>query len=278
MKLQLPAQDVLDAWVKEHSKGIMESFPEVGADVYAVLASILAADISWTAPYDVIKAPESMSFWDVEKVLAKGESGGNVRGFLTRVVRDPKSGLLLGVHWAVSDTGGMDVTSMVGDAPVEELLTLNERYTQNPGSFEVVEAAQLHEIDTPSWLTVEKRRSIHRDDVYEVLLPAWQASATHKISEQKSLSILVRALLEGSLGAEANGSGVSLAQAVEASYGATGFKAAALTTMMIGRAAMPALWDGYRVRICFDRPYAVVADDSSHIAVFSGVVREAVSA
>ncbi|MCG5436007.1 hypothetical protein PSH25_006315, partial [Micromonospora sp. PSH25] len=50
----LPDQAGLDDWAREHTLGLIETFPlRVGPDVVLALASALATRVSWATPFDV---------------------------------------------------------------------------------------------------------------------------------------------------------------------------------------------------------------------------------
>lgn len=252
---ELPGQPGLDAWAREHTFGLIDTFPLDADRAALVLATALATKVSWEWPFDL--APGSAlgpaSPWSRElgRVL-RGPTGPDAKGHVQFIAVTPDAGDVI-VHGATA-AGGLIVVSVAAQpdvAPGRVLaigydighrLAVGAEITQR-------DLASLPLGDTRLWGVQEVTTS---HDGCRAILPAWSA--------QSSLD-----LTDPGLGYEAAVRGLlpvaeswSARQAAMARYTRTGFEAAAVTGMVARVAAR--VPGRHRVaELRFAHPYAVVA-------------------
>lgn len=272
----LPGQAGLDTWAREHTFGLIGTFPVDTSQAYLVLATALATKVSWQMPFQVAPAGSlgSASAWAgrLERVLRTPEGKG-ARGHTQFIAATPDLGDVI-VH-AASAVGGLLVVSVAAlpDVPSAGALAAAHDIGHRLAIEETVERRNLAELrlgETPLW---EVREGMAEADTCSAVLPAWSASSQHDLTDP-ALGFLAarRGLAPGSDPWDAR-------QAAMARYSRTGFEAAAVTAAAIAVAArLPALHRHAELR--FGHPYAVVAlvqDASSPwhgLPVFSAWVSE----
>jgi hypothetical protein len=248
----IPSQADADAWAARLTRELIRTFPlEISADTVLLLATALAARISWRVPFTLAGAGELGPAWgpDVQHVLRSAVMTHQV--FLA----DTSAGGC-GVHIAGSESG-LDVVSVVAEeshAPSAVIAAAHEVAT---GA-----APELALDDLPlgtghAW-TLAERAEPAPDHQRSAVLPAWHASTKLDLLAAGGLGFgpaaeaLMALLPPGLYGAEA-------AQSAVAAYTRTGFEAAAITALRIlrsARAPRPGVRD---LEVRFTRPYAVVA-------------------
>jgi hypothetical protein len=267
----LTGQQQLDAWARERTLGLIDSFPlQVTDDLMLVLASAVATKVRWWQPFDVVPATE---------LAISGRRGGfadavtralrSVRGQDVRLVSTQAAGLV-GAHVAASKDG-LAVVSVLGAPDVdragvlaaahEVALGLDGRRIGRIGQwvslFEVPAGrSELGEI-------VEETATITRGSTEEgcAVLPTWHASTDIDLLEGPTADgfgaagrLLAGLLPPGPKRLEAR-------QGAVASYTREGFEAAAVSGVGVALSGPPPPRRVLRRRLTlrFDRPYAVVA-------------------
>ncbi|MGN9811297.1 hypothetical protein ACTMSW_18285 [Micromonospora sp. BQ11] len=272
----LPGRPALDEWAREHSLGLIEEFPiAVGPTTLLLLASALAARISWVDPFMVAEA---------EALGADSRWAGRLRrvlrtpwhGHRSWIATTPRAGEVV-VHTAPArpaDGGAgllvVSVAAMPDVPPVDVLAAaydIASRTADGRGGHRQGSLYDLPLGETPLWtLREDTTRTFApdgRDETVMSVLPAWSAENHHDLSAP-TLGFPAAARAFGALLGEP-GLGVEVAQSAAARYGRYGFEAAAVTAFGMVTGLPP---EGV-VRVAelrFAHPYAVVAvatDDGS---------------
>jgi hypothetical protein len=253
----LPDQAGLDAWAREATLGLIESFPlQWAPDLYLVLATALATRVSWQVPFDLAPAADlgSASPWSRQ---------------LTQVLRTPRGSRTGHSQFIAATAGAGDVAVHVAAAR-RGLLVCSVAADPAVPSGPVLAAA--HEIgcahaiaapvrqraladlplgDGPAW-EVRAEPGAGLDECTAVL-PAWEARSRHDLSEPGlGFAAAKHALAPGPDPWQA-------AQAAMARYSRTGFEAAAVTAVAAFMAALAPRRDRRVAELRFGHPYAVVA-------------------
>jgi hypothetical protein len=249
----LPGQDGLDAWAREHTFGLIDRFPVSGDDLYLVLASALATKVSWQVPFDLAPAASlgATSPWagQVERVLqTPARPGGHVQ-FVTGT---SQAGDVI-VHIAAA-TGGLEVVSVAAMPDVGGSLVLAAAYEIGCARaaglpVERRDLASLPLGESPLWLVREVTAAA---DSCTAVLPAWSARSLHDLtSPGLGFAAAKHALVRADDPWQAR-------QAAMARYSRTGFEAAAITAVAVmSSARLPGRHRSAELR--FAHPYAVVA-------------------
>lgn len=239
----------LDAWATEHTDDMIRKMPvEIDPDVMLVLASALCLRTTWTRP-----------FTEQVKQL-KGSWGGSWR-WLERTDFDLNS---------VRRYDDLTVITVRGDADVDVLLGI--------GSGDVVggllDAAARPADGVPGSALIEGsdevapgvrigKTTAARPDV-RLSLPSFEVSSSHDLLELSEVFGL--SAVTSNPGSRGHFSAISPAplaigqakQEVLARFFATGFEAAAVTSMAMTRAAMVTS-QAPRLDVVLDRPFAFAA-------------------
>ncbi|MDG4809694.1 hypothetical protein O7634_23330 [Micromonospora sp. WMMD1120] len=264
----LPDQAGLDAWAREHSLGLIESFPlRLGPDVVLALASALATRVSWATPFDVTDA---RAFGD----------GSPWRGRLRQALRSPDTGhrcAVVGtaragdviVHAVPAQTSagaGLVVLSVAAAPRVPPAEVLAVAYDLSAGAADDVppaDARSLFDLPlgvAPLWTVREERARTRardgREERHHALLPCWSARNDHDLSAPAlgfpaASATLARALAVPVRAFEAR-------QTAVARFDRYGFEAAAVTGMF-GMVSLPPEGLVRTAELRFAHPYAVVA-------------------
>lgn len=240
--LPLPDQADLDAWAREHTRGLIERFPlKIGPMTAFVAASALVLEPRWTTPLD--------RHDDGRLVLEDG---------LVAVVDTAAAGPVAVAKPHSRD--GVDVVSVQAApdvSPEDVWAAMAEVCHQfDTGALE----ARWPATDGHSWRIRTETRWVDDDQApraSRALLPEWRAEARHELDEAPGVAEVIHALRE----AEARLDGpAKCVQSAMADYGEGGFRAAAVTAVefqVIGAPLPPR-----RVEVLtldFDRPHAVTA-------------------
>ncbi|MET8525238.1 hypothetical protein [Micromonospora sp. NPDC005172] len=263
----LPDQAGLDAWAREHTDGLIETFPlKVSPDVVFSLASALATRISWAEPFDVADAralgPDS-SWTGLRQVLRSPDHGH--RG---AIVATEGSGDVI-VHVAraqASEGAGLVVLSVAAARHVPAADVLATAYRLSAGAADGAQPAGRRSLfdlplgETSLWTLREERVRTRardgREERHQALLPCWSARSDHDLTAESlgfpaAAATLARALDQPVQGFEAR-------QVAMARYGRYGFEAAAVTGMF-GTVSLPPEGVARTAELRFGHPYAVVA-------------------
>jgi len=112
----IPTQEIIDAWAKERTMGLIERFPvQMDPDLVCLLATALATKVSWDVPFEVVDAPAlAPSPWaaSLGRVLRSPRQDPRHRQYVTETDRAGT----VGVHLAGS-RGGLLVGSVIAADP-----------------------------------------------------------------------------------------------------------------------------------------------------------------
>ncbi|MGV9212945.1 hypothetical protein ACTFTM_13900 [Micromonospora sp. RB23] len=264
----LPDQAGLDAWAREHTDGLIETFPlKVGPDVVFALASALATRISWAEPFDVTDARAfgAGSAWagDLRQALRSPD-----HGHLGAIVTTEEVGDVI-VHAAraqATDGAGLVVLSVAAAPHVPAADVLATAYRLSAGAADGAQPAGRRSLfdlplgETPLWTLREERVRTRardgREERHQAVLPCWSARSEHDLTAgtlgfEAAAATLARALDQPVQGFEAG-------QVAMARYGRYGFEAAAVTGMF-GTVSLPPEGVARTAELRFGHPYAVVA-------------------
>ncbi|MBF5031932.1 hypothetical protein IRY44_19470 [Micromonospora sp. ANENR4] len=266
----LPDQAALDAWARERTGGLIDSFPvDLAPDTLLVLASALATRVSWADPFDTAPGAE----------LGAGSAWS---GRLSRVLRTPPSGHRcwvaatdragdVAVHAVPAQTGddgaGMLVVSVAAapEVPAADVLAAAQELASAAALIpdSTPDRRSLYDLpldETPLWTVREEPIQTYAADARveraTAVLPCWSARSRHDLTAPGfGFDAAARALGE-LLGM--TGPGFDAAQSAVARFGRYGFEAAAVTGFFTVTSAPPE-----RVariaELRFGHPYAVVA-------------------
>ncbi|GAB3932314.1 hypothetical protein GCM10029976_038050 [Kribbella albertanoniae] len=239
----------LDAWTTEHTDGLIREMPVViDPDVMLVLASALCLRTTWARPFtEQIKRLQgdwAGSWHWLERTDHDLDSVRRYDDLTVITVRgDADVDVLLGlgsgdVVGGLLDAAGRPADGVPGSALIE-------------GSGEVAPGVQIGKTTSA------------RPDV-RLSLPSFQVSSSHDLLESAELFGL--SAVTSNPGERGHFSAISPAplaigqakQEVLARFFATGFEAAAVTTMAMTRAAMVTRHER-RLDVVLDRPFAFAA-------------------
>ena len=252
---ELPSQQALDAWAREHTFGLIDRFPVDAGRAVLVLATALATKVSWLVPFGLEPASAlgSASPWahELDWVLHT-PTGPDVRGHVQFIAAAPDTGDVI-VHCATA-AGGLAVVSVGAEPGVPAGLVLATAH--DIGHRLAVGApvarrdlADLPLGDAPLWRLQELMAAA---DTCTAVLPAWSASSRLDLTDP-ALGFAAAAH-----GLVPDAEDFAARQAAMARYTRTGFEAAAVTGIAIRVAAqIPARHRVAELR--FGHPYAVVA-------------------
>ncbi|WP_433495899.1 hypothetical protein ACQP26_13725 [Micromonospora sp. CA-248089] len=264
----LPDQAALDAWARERTGGLIDSFPvDLAPDTLLVLASALATRVSWADPFDTAPGAElgTGSAWSssLRWVLRTPRSGHRCWVAATDRAGD------VAVHAvpAGDDGAGMLVVSVAAapEVPAADVLATAQELASAAALLPepMPGRRSLYDLplgETPLWtvreepiLTFEANPRVERATA---VLPCWSARSRHALTAPGfGFDAAARALGE-LLGLA--GPGFDAAQSAVARFGRHGFEAAAVTGFFTVTSAPPE-----RVarvaELRFGHPYAVVA-------------------
>jgi len=250
----LPDQAGLDAWVREHTLGLITKAPvDWTPDLFFVLASALATRVSWQVPFTLVPAAElgEASPWSrrLRHVLRAPNHGHRAFIAATDEAGD------VAVHVAQAQHGlqvySVAAAPAVPSGPV--LAAAHEIACANAVGAAVARR-RLTDLPLgtgPAWVLREEA-SAAGGDVCTAVLPAWSAQSELDLSSQGlGFEVVKNALVPDPCPWQAR-------QSAMARYSRTGFEAAAAT--MFAVAASARLPGRRRVAdLRFGHPYAVVA-------------------
>jgi hypothetical protein len=262
----VPGQADLDAWARRHTLGLIDRFPLQDGSLTWLLATALAARVSWERPFD----------------LTPGAALGRDSPWaatLTRVLVTPRapwarpapghdpfiaatnSAGTVAVH-AAAARGGLLVVSVIAapDAPAGDVIAAAYELGPALAAGHPVARRPLFDLplgDGPAWTITEEfvqtAAAGGREEVCTAALPAWSARSAHPLTDPGLGFATVRRALDPVDPWDAR-------QAAMARYTRTGFEAGAVTAMGIAISAIAAR-PGLRrtAQLRFGHPFAVVA-------------------
>lgn len=263
----LPSQSELDVWAADHTQGLIEHFPlELSPTTVCLLASALAAKVSWEVPFEVVEAAElGPTRWSgrVRSVLraprgdprhrqffAETERAGTVCAHLARA----RGGLLVGSVIAASE----------GVPPGDVLAVAEEIVTSEARERASVTRVSLFDLPLgtgPLWSVREEpaqnvKTPDGRTEQVVCVLPAWSATTVVEPGDDGLGFDEAAAIVAGTI--DMDDFVYQARQVCTARYSAVGFEAAAVTGLAV---AVSAGRPGVRriAEVRFAHPYAVVA-------------------
>jgi hypothetical protein len=252
---QLPGQPALDAWAREHTFGLIDTFPLDAARAVLILATALATKVSWEMPFGIAPASAlgSASPWahTLDRVLHT-PTGPGVRGHVQFIAATRDTGDVI-VHGATA-AGGLIVVSVGAEpaVPAGRVLATAEDIAHRLAVGAPVVRRDLADLplgDGPLWRLQELMAPA---DACTAVLPAWSASSRLDLTDPAvGFAAAAHGLVPDAERFDAK-------QAATARYTRIGFEAAAVTSVAIRSAAR--IPSRHRVaELRFGHPYAVVA-------------------
>lgn len=238
----LPVQAGLDTWADEHTRGLIREFPlEIDAQTLLVLASALVVTPRWS---EQLEEGEDglLLLEDGFQAVVETEAAGPV------AVASPSS------------EDGISVYSVIA----EEGVSADDVWRAADEVVRKIDAGEVHDRtfdagqgDGHAW-TVREITVFGGapSDRWRSHLPEWSAEDRHDLSAAPGVAEIAR----GVMAAVAEETEAVCIQKAVASYDREGFKAAAVTGMMVrAAAAAPRETKVRQIDLRFDRPHAVVA-------------------
>jgi hypothetical protein len=256
----MPNQAQANAWAQARTNGMIDEFPvQIDALTRLVLASALAADISWATP---LSTTDDLG----------GEFGSAIGRALTveagtQLVAETPAAGLVGVA-APRASSALDVLSVIAApdvAPAEVDTAAHQVAAMLRGDDRAARRVPVEDLaDGHAWTATDRRE--HRSGGPPVQaewrshLPAWSATSNHDLENAPGVASVFDALARFAR-EEDLPVNFSAKQTAVASYTRTGFKAAAVTAIGMRAAGMPSFREVLvrRVEMRFNRPYGVLA-------------------
>ncbi|MER7589921.1 hypothetical protein ABTW72_20530 [Micromonospora sp. NPDC127501] len=264
----LPDQTGLDAWAREHTLGLIETFPlRVGPDVVLALASALATRVSWATPFDVA---------DARDLGAGSPWAGRLRqalrspsqGHRCAIVSTAQAGDVI-VHAApaqTTDGAGLVVLSVAAAPQVPPAEVLAVAYDLSAGAADGAQPAGSRSLfdlplgETPLWTLTEQRVRTRardgREERHTAVLPCWSARSDNDLTAPALGFPAVAATLATAMALPVER--FEARQTAVARFDRYGFEAAAVTAMF-GLTSLPPEGVARTAELRFGHPYAVVA-------------------
>lgn len=263
----VPVQTELDAWARRQTSGLIDRFPVGDGPMPTwLLATALAARVSWERPFDLAPASAlgAASPWatTLTGVLRTphGPGNGGVPGHDQFIVATDAAGDVA-VH-AASARDGLLVVSVAAAPEVPAVDVLSAAYDLGT-AFAVgrpLTRRSLFDLplgEGPAWTIREERADTAapggREERCSAVLPAWSAHSTHQLTDPLLGFATVRHALDPFDPWEAG-------QAAMARYTRIGFEAGAVTAFATALSAVirkPGVRRTAELR--FGHPFAVVA-------------------
>ncbi|GAA3343438.1 hypothetical protein GCM10020358_42680 [Amorphoplanes nipponensis] len=266
----LPAQEAADAWAREHTGGLIGSFPlAVTPEVAVLLASALATRVSWAQPFEVAAAaalgPDSAWAAGLTRMLRSPEEG-----HVSFIAATDRAGDVV-VHIAEADCADRDlyartkvlVISVAAAPGVEAGDVLAAAYAIGRGAADDVELGRRSLYDLPLgdsglWSIREEAvlTDLSHEERYTAVLPCWSAESDHDLTGPGlGFTTAARILAEA---LPVSGRACDARQVAMARYGRYGFEAAAVSGFAVLE-SMPSEGVARIAELRFGHPYAVLA-------------------
>ncbi|HXS65439.1 MAG TPA: hypothetical protein VN767_21490 [Streptosporangiaceae bacterium] len=249
---EVPDQDAVDRWAREHSFGLIDKFPlQIDAQVYLLLATALATKVSWESPFELAPGTELGGSWRLDQVLYSPDHPSHS----AFIAITPNAGDVA-VHVGRAQ-GGLVVLSVIAAPGVARADVSDAAHQLAIAVARNAEIPQrsLFDLplgDGPLWSIREEQSMGGSAERLHAVLPAWSASGVLDLRDER-------------LGFDAAGHAVGggdrwdAKQAVMANYSRTGFEAAAVTALVARMAMRPRQRKARIAELRFGHPYAVVA-------------------
>lgn len=248
----IPNPERLDQWVDHETLGIIKKMPvDITPETLVLLASTIATDVQWTESLHPVPSDAYMQFWGTEQVLRSNPE--------QKVYASKVDHRLYGVHVAESPDG-IKVYSVIADDPeASPQQVLADTYTLVDGRGTDVPLESLNDVVSP----INGRNNL-------AFLPAWSSQTEVDLESLPNIGVerIKQRLQKAGVDGDA-----AFSQVVHAEYRKDGFKAAALTTVVVS--ASMAVPIPKSLSLSFSRPYAVLAL-SGDVPIFNGWIAKAV--
>ena len=260
----IPTQAEADAWADRVSLGMIPTFPSIDPSVAVLLASALATDVTWIEPFRGEDARNLGGAFGGSIALGLRARKGH-----TQMLADTEAAGMVAVH-AARALNDLQVISVIGPPEatpgqvhvaahqVARLLAADDRQAHQ------VDLWDLELGDGHAWTLTEEDSdgTRYRGDTQEVrsMLAAWSVRSDHDLGGAPGVADVIAALARF-LNDPNDIIGVRAHQSAVAEFTREGFRAAAITDLMLLGAGHPAPRDD-RFRLAevrFNRPYAVLA-------------------
>jgi hypothetical protein len=276
----VPSQAEADAWVREHTRGMIESVPAtIDKRTRMLIATAAATEAPWRRALTLVPASELGGPWAsrVKRVMRTTDPER------AQVVARTQAAGLVGVSHQ-SSRSGLDVVSVIAAPGVPPARVIAAAYEVAacsaglPSTAEFVPAFELP-LQGPVW-TVRERviQDAESDDPIErsqITIPAWSArTELHDLigAPGTGFAQIANAMLT-LLAPDPSGDEACAAQSIQGRFDTNGFSAAQFTFFILrtARASFATRQAIERtVEIRFDRPFAVVAALSRSEIALSG--------
>lgn len=264
---KIPSQEQVDEWASTNTNDLIKEFPaQMNDATMLVIANIIYSKLAWRTKFRAVPAQEAMKGWGVENVLnvvathdilfCKNADNDIFAIYEVKAFGEYKESvrLVTCLSKEVKATELMEALTSVG--ALESILPNDE---------------SLLALSTDMYRVKEVKQGTSRI-VVEANVPAWDASSEHALMESAELGYqhLAEAFREGSDGSFS----VEAKQVAVAKFDKDGFEAAALTTMMMSRSAMPRIVTQTVYELNFTKPFVFVSF-SDNLPMFSGYICKA---
>jgi hypothetical protein len=251
----LPGQAALDAWAREHTRDLIDTFPvQVDARTLLLLASALVTEPRWRERLQTDRDGRLLLDGGLQALVATETAG------VVAVACPPTDdGIDVLSVIAAPRVAAADVWRAVDEVVARRLGGTLAHGDRPSGPLSDGHAWRVREA-VESF--VARRAPEDGAELWSSRLPAWRADARHDLTAAPGVAEVGRGVA-GLLPPEALRDGIDLecVQAATASYDADGFRAAAITALSVRAAGMPSYVERRvrRIELGFDRPHAVVA-------------------
>lgn len=264
----MPTQEEANLWTDENTLGLIKEFPVlITPEILVMFVNTIATKIDWDKEFDTTSTEVMTDAWGQDVMLQDKDTvlkfyRINERLFIAHTKTDAKRKVkvtsVIADSFQVGDHEMLNLAEEIV-AGRHKPLTLEEFTTKYPNGSERVKFTRAEE------------------NKYTTVIPAWDAEVTHNLNQLKGFEDAVGEFLDK----DQEDLEVDGVQKVVASYHKKGFEAAAVTVIMVGRAAAFTSQDFKHFRVEFSRSYSVVASTNNPysswygLPLFSGTVRVA---
>ncbi|MGP8297568.1 serpin family protein [Streptomyces inhibens] len=269
-------QEAMDAWARRHTDGLIEQMPvQVTPDMLLVLASALLVRTTWVQPFREYPARVAEGPWAGRELSALSRSGPEVEQV---AVHDTPAGPLTAVR--VAGDNGLDVHLLLGGPQTPGGEVLRHGVAALDDAYPTASGAELTEGAGPG-LTVTTVPSYDGVPCFDLTATRFTVDGEHDLLKHAALFGLTTAsdTSRGHFpGISEQPLAVSAArQTATATFGALGFRAAAVTVMPVaaGSVPPPPPYQAQQISARYDRPFGFLAvHRASGLVLVAGWVAE----
>jgi serine protease inhibitor len=263
----IPSQKEIDEWASTNTNDLIKEFPAaMTGDTMLVIANIIYSKLAWKTKFAAIPATEAMSAWDVKTILQatatrdvafyKNQDNDVFALYEVKASGENKESVVL-LTCLSKDMEPLQLMNSLDSVSSMEPLLPNDELLLS-FSEDMYKVKEVKEGSSPI--------------VVEISVPAWDASSEHELFKNDALgySEVIEAFNEDSAGSFA----AEAKQVAVAKFDKDGFEAAALTTMLMARCAMPMRMTQTVYELNFSKPFAFVSY-TNELPLFSGYIQNA---